>query len=354
MSDWVATFTDSTEAGERLAIMVENADPYEPPRKKTIEDIILSADQFSSIELPAKKNFLHPWLKENSINLISGWRGTGKTWMALGIANAVSKGETFGPWEAETSCPCLFVDGEMPTQDIIERLNSLGISSNSGAPLYIYSDAYANQFGLTRAHLANDIWRIKLKSILMTRKIRLLFLDNLASLASGIDENSKKDWDPINSWLLELRFAGIATIMNHHVNKDGGQRGTSAREDNLDISILLKHPRDYTPEDGARFIAHFTKSRVSTKDLQLISDTEFKLIQDESGQHNWTLGNVKKERKREILKMLDEEIDYKSICDNLGVTKGYISQVKKKAVEDGHLTTKGKLTQSGFLAISEG
>ena len=83
-----------------------------------------------------------------------------------------------------------------------------------------------------------------MKSILLTRKIELWIIDNLASLASGLDENAKKDWDPINAWLLELRFAEISTIMLHHVNKDGGQRGTSAREDNLDISVLLKSPHD--------------------------------------------------------------------------------------------------------------
>ena len=110
------------------------------------------------------------------------------------------------------------------------------------------------------------------------QKIKFWVIDNLASLASGIDENVKKDWDPINQWLLELRFSGITTLMLHHTNKEGGQRGTSAREDNIDISIMLKNARDYTPEDGARFIVHFTKQRIPTKDLQLISDTEFKLI----------------------------------------------------------------------------
>ena len=70
----------------------------------------------------------------------------------------------------------------------------------------------------------------------------------------------------------------VCRYFNDHAapydHKDGGQRGTSAREDNLDISIMLKKPHDYTPEDGARFIVHFSKARVSTSRLNLIGDTE--------------------------------------------------------------------------------
>ena len=174
---------------------------------------------------------------------------------------------------------------------------------------------------------------------------------NLASLASGLDENSKKDWDPINSWLLELRFAGISTMMLHHVNKDGGQRGTSAREDNLDISMMLKKPHDYTPEDGARFIVHFSKARVSASRLNLISDTEFNLILDESGSHTWVYKNVKQNAKIEVAKMIDEGIDQKTTAETLNVSKGYVSQLKKQAMDAGLLSKKGKLTQTGFEKI---
>ena len=61
--------------------------------------------------------------------------------------------------------------------------------------------------------------------------------------------------------------------MLHHMNKTGGQRGTSGREDNLDISILLEKPSDYVPEDGARFVVNFTKARVGNKDLPFLSNS---------------------------------------------------------------------------------
>jgi hypothetical protein len=179
----------------------------------------------------------------------------------------------------------------------------------------------------------------------------LLCIDNLASLASGINENKKHEYDPINQWLLDLRFAGISTIILHHESKEGKQRGTSAREDNLDISIQLKKPKDYFAEDGARFTVHFTKSRVRTKDLNLIADTEFKLDQNENGQAEWIYKDVKAERKIEVLQLLDEGYVQKDICETVGYSKGQVSKIKSWAIKEGYLSKQGKLTPSGFQYI---
>ena len=140
--------------------------------------------------------------------------------------------------------------------------------------------------------------------------------------------------------------------MLHHVNKDGGQRGTSAREDNLDTSIMLKAPHDYTPEDGARFIVHFNKARVQTSRLNLLGDTEFKLILDETGDHTWTCSSVKKETKNEVLRLLDEGMTQTDIKNTLGIHKGTVSKIRTRAIKDGLLTPKNKLTQAGIMAVN--
>jgi hypothetical protein len=348
VSDFIAKFDDKAWAAEKLSIMIEGVGPYKPPKKATIEDVILQAKDFTALEIPPKKKLLNPWLTEQSITLISGWRGTGKTWLALSILDAISKRVSFGPWEAETSTPCLLLDGEMPTQDIIERTKDLSIDS-----VYIYSDAYANSLGLSKANLLSETWRTAMKRILTTRGVKLWVIDNLASLAGGIDENIKKDWDPINAWLLDLRFAGIATIMLHHTNKEGGQRGTSAREDNLDNSIILKRPFDYTPEDGCKFIMHFAKARVRTQDLGLIPDTQFQLREDESGQLIWTWGNIKVEAKREVLRLTDEGVKGSDIASAIGITKQYVSKIQIQAKKDGLLSSKGKLSPTGFTFVND-
>ena len=81
------------------------------------------------------------------------------------------------------------------------------------------------------------------------------------------------------------------------------------------------------PEDGCRFVVHFAKARVKTSDLTLIADTEFKLVNDESGKAVWVSGNVKAQTKKEVLKMLDDGFETKTIVEALGITKGYISRI---------------------------
>lgn len=313
---------------------------------------ILDIKEFSSLQLEKRAEYLSPWIKAGSIGLISGWRGCGKTFFALGILDAVSRGASFGPWKCEHPVPCLLLDGEMPVQDIIERSNDMALNIDRGNHLYVYSDAHAQQQGLSRANLTDQTWRDEMKGILLQRQVKFWVIDNLASLASGLDENVKKDWDPVNQWLLELRFAGISTLMLHHLGKAGLQRGTSAREDNLDYSIILKPPHNYTPEDGCRFIVNFSKARVRTSELNQIADMEFKLQQDETGKLVWTWGNVKAEIKNEILKLLDEGFSQTDIHNTLNIDKGYVSRVRKQAIRDVLLTEKNKLTQSGLQATN--
>jgi hypothetical protein len=331
-------------------MMIDGASPYEPPKKRTFEDVAMPVSDLLSLDIPDRRTILAPWLKWESINQIYSWRGVGKTWLSMAITNAVSKGQSFGPWKAHEPITCLFLDGEMPISDLRERIQALRCDSPH---LHIYSDYLASQWGLPRAHLGNESWREKITGILKARKINLFVIDNISSLSPGFKENSKEDWDPVNQWLLELRFSGISTIFLHHAGKEGSQRGTSGREDNLDSSLVLKYPSDYVPEQGCRFIVHFSKSRIPTKDLQMIADTEFQLTQDETGKAMWTWNSVKKQTMREVLTMLDDGMTYDAIMTTLGITKGRISQIKKVAIDRGHLTSKGKLTQGGFMAIQE-
>jgi len=335
-SDWANTFNDPEEIKESLAVMIGGAEPYAPPQRKTIEDIVITTQEFHSLEFPKRAEHLHPWFKEASIILIAGDRGIGKSFFGHLIANSIRQGKACGPWECHLSAPILLVDGEMAINDLQERSEMLGLNTDGLSPLYLYSDALANQSGISRAHLVNEGWREQVKSIILARHIKILILDNLASLAAGLDENVKKDWDPINQWLIDLRFHGVSTIMEHHTGKAGSQRGTSAREDNLDISILLKRANDYIPEDGCRFIASFIKARVSQDSLSLIGDTEFQLEQTSDGKYEFKTKNIRKALKEDIIRMLGEGTKQTKIAEALHIDKGYVSRIAK-GVKDGKI-----------------
>lgn len=108
VSDFISSFDDPKTAAESLSILIENAEPWQPSEKPTgIKGILIDFTNFQKMELPPKKVILDPWITEQSISLISGWRGLGKTWLALSILDAISKGNKFGVWETENSVPVI-------------------------------------------------------------------------------------------------------------------------------------------------------------------------------------------------------------------------------------------------------
>jgi hypothetical protein len=319
-------------------------------QKPALADAALPAGEFVNLDMAPRRKLLHPWLSEASIGMIYSFRGIGKTNLGISITDAVAQGAAFGPWEAGVGVPVFYLDAELPMQDASERL--IGLLGEIPPNFIFLSDHYASSLGLPKANLADEKWRKELKGLLVNLQVKLWVADNIASLTPGIDENDKAAWDPVNQFLLELRFAGIASLLLHHSGKTGTQRGTSGREDNLDYVISLSRPKNYKLEDGCRFIARLEKSRVRQNDLFLITDTEFQLVTDENGAYTWTFSNVRQKDKANILLLLNEGHSGKEIAELVGVTKGYVSQVKKKAIGEGYLTEDGKLTPAGLILLN--
>lgn len=317
------------------------------PEPPCYADAILDVDRFLSLSVPEKEVYLHPWLTAQSIFMVSAWRGAGKTLWILGILDAVTKGKPFGPWKAGKPVNCLYIDGEMCVKDVIGRLSDLGTCPRERA-LYVYSDAYAHSLGLPKANLLDPAWQEGLRAWMIEYEIKLWVVDNLTSLSGGIDENSREAWDPIGRFFLSLRFDGITTGVIHHDNKIGFQRGTSAREDHMDICITLKKPNDYRADQGARFVATFTKSRIATEHLSLIADTEFQFMQTTGDVLEWTWKNASDSLRRQILKSLDEGVSQIDVASILGITRGYVSKVRAASIKEGLLSEKNKLTPNGF------
>lgn len=177
ISDFIAKFDDKDEAAESLSLLIENAEPYKTKSPPKFEDAILTTQDFKKLDLPKRVNFLSPWLKEKSISLISGWRGVGKTFFVLGVLDAITRNSNFGQWECETPVNCLYLDGEMTSEDMDERIDHLELNSEREKKLHIYSVAYASRLGLPRAGLTDEIWRDNLKAFMIDNDIRLWVAD---------------------------------------------------------------------------------------------------------------------------------------------------------------------------------
>lgn len=292
---------------------------------------ILTGEAFAKLSLPPRKTYLHPWLTEQSISLITGWRGLGKTWFAISILDAITKKHPLGPWRCLNSAPCLYLDGEMTTHDTKVRLLAFGAEERE-TPLLIYSGAYASFMGHPRPDLLDAEWRKSFKTQLLEQQVKVWVADNIGSLSPGAKESAKEDWDPVNQWLLNLRFSGIATILIHHEGKKGTQRGTTGREDNIDNSISLKKPSNHKTEDGASFIVTFLKNRTNGEDIHLISDTRCSFSSNGNGmiRASWSKKSTDLSTglTESIIERLKSGVLQKDIAKEFAVTKQYVSKIK--------------------------
>jgi putative DNA primase/helicase len=198
--------------------------------------------------------------------------------------------------------------------------------------------------------LADPIWRDAISDYLSKYpEHKLLILDNISSLIPGVNENDKKDWDPINQWLLSLRRTGNSVILIHHANKKGTDRGHSGRIDNLDNVLRLEAVGN---SDQVKFQVNFEKSRyLKPGEAKPFS---MELMEAEDG-FVWVTGAIKEsdDTFKEVIKLLSEGALQKQVVEELGISQGRVSQLRQKAIKDGYLDTKNHLTEDGEEFLQE-
>ena len=239
---------------------------------------MLFEEEFLGIIAPDSEFIFKDLFRKESIMIVNGSRGSGKSWFVMSLANEATWGGRVGAWECENPVNVLLVDGEMPIKMLQERLVLLNGERDpwhKKTCLHIYPENYAYRIGLKRANILDPLWREVMLNTVLNEDIELLVLDNLSSLAPGIDENDKLAFDPVNRWLLEMRFMGVAIIMAHHTGKAGNQRGTSAHEDHVDTALLIKND---TSVNGCGFRVEVSKDRAF-----LIKDQETRLVLKKKG-----------------------------------------------------------------------
>ncbi len=90
----------------------------------------LSAPELMAMDLPAPRTIIEsgpdsgsrPILTSKSLALLTGPRGIGKTFVALGIAWAAATGGRFLGWQAPQARRVVYIDGEMAAAELRDRM----------------------------------------------------------------------------------------------------------------------------------------------------------------------------------------------------------------------------------------
>ena len=295
---------------------------------------ILPCTKLAALGIPPRERLLGEWFLEGDLGFIFAPRGLGKTWQALAMATAIAAGGKCGPWEANGSRRVLYVDGEMPCEALCERIKGLGDDKN----LTVLNHEALFHISGKVLNLADPVTQDVLTAQMLANGVKVLFLDNLSCLFSGVKENDADAWEAVLGWLLTLRRHRIAVVLIHHSGRNKeNMRGTSRREDAAFWVIRLDEIQGEHRE-GARFLSRFTKDRNS---------------ENEQAALEWSItttndGKVEIEtREASSVAVFRQWIEdgltgAEDIAKEMHVSKGTVSKWAKRAIEAGWLTKIGK------------
>jgi hypothetical protein len=311
-------------------------DETQPNWLEYIEQATVSSSVLTTLELNPRSPLLAEWFCEGDFGIIYSPRGTGKTWLAQLIAKAISVGGAAGLWFAPRPARVLYLDGEMPPDLMRDRDKGLGDGEVLILNHAILFDRTGQVLNVTDGALQQALleWCIR-------NEIKVLILDNLSTLASGIKENDSFEWERLQVWLLQFRRHGIAVILVHHAGRNGELRGTSKREDAAFWVIALDDAKKQADDKrGARFITRFVKPSRNTQED--IPPYEWHIVTE--AENGRVSVGCKVAQSMDVFRRCIEDgvTECTQLAEEMKVSKGTISKWAKKAEREGWLTKRGR------------
>jgi DNA-binding CsgD family transcriptional regulator len=306
-----------------------------------LEKMILGActsDELLQMPITPRAKLLDDWFREGDLGFIFGFRGLGKTFFAYSLARAISQGGRFGPWESEQSAKVLYVDGEMPQELMKNRTQGL----QAGSPNLVVIN---HEILFERTNVVLNLSRIETQRAItefcLRQGVKVMFLDNMSTLLSGVKENDSDSWEKMNGWLLDLRRRQIAVVVIHHSGRNGEMRGTSRREDNAFWVLKLDRKSDAASDRGGGpcFISMFTKQRNSPVDPPAYEWS----FRPEEGTGKVLISYKKAVAEDIVLEWVRNGLtSCDEIASEMHVSKGTVSKLATKLIERKKLTKNGR------------
>lgn len=176
------------------------------------------------------------WVVENlipacSVGMMVGAPGSKKTFSLLDLAVKASTGQEWLGFTTRKS-NVLILDEESGPNRLKRRLSGIIRAHSGDGSLPIHFTSLAH-FDLRKSDNLKQV-----TCLIQTHHAELVILDALADFMLGADENAVQDVQPVFQNLRRIAEENqCAIIVIHHVNKNGGYRGSSAIMGAVDFLI---------------------------------------------------------------------------------------------------------------------
>lgn len=247
VSDWLAQGGTKEELGELIGATPEWTSDLSETSSFLREQPDPNLEPWSFLKKGSELQLLDckvEWavdklIPKQSITLLHGRGGIGKTWICLILAKAVSEGIPFMGLNVQTM-PVVFVDFENSLPVLIERIRKIGIDD-----VWFWHNTNET---LPPPKLDSREWE-PYKAL---PKGSLLVFDTLRA-SQGRDENDSQQMAFVMARLKELRDAGFTILLLHHTPKsnDRTYKGSTVILDLADHVLSLHKVRKNNLEENA-------------------------------------------------------------------------------------------------------
>jgi hypothetical protein len=242
---------------------------------------------------------------------------TGKSWLTLNVVAALASGKPILGQPSATQVHCLYLDYEMVEADLYERLEQFGYTEDDDLS-HLHYALIPSLPPLNTPEGASAIMRL-----CELTKAEVVVIDTTGRAIEGEENSADSYREFARTTGLALKRAGIACVRTDHAGKDGGkkhgQRGSSAKNDDVDIVYRL----DKTDDGLTLERTHTRISWVPAKVELIVEDLDDSTtIRLRTREHKgWTL----------------EEIDLAKRLDDLGYpTTISTNELMRQAKANGH------------------
>ena len=203
--------------------------------------------------------------------------------------------------------------------------------------------------------------RAKIMNWAIEYDVKLIVFDNISCLLPNIDEKEKKDYDPFNQYLLDLRSIGISSIVVHHTNKQNLSSGHKGKENNTESIWYMYFPKNYNKSrDNLKIDLDFKKARLACDDDDLLKRRELQYQKNLRGEYKWSYDKASMFDNPEFLKALAEGKTVRELGALFNRSISTISKWTQMAIKKGLIEIRGnhknrqvKITESGTIITGD-
>jgi len=239
---------------ENIAKLIE-----ESTDKFNTANLVLSLKDWAARKLPPPDCISGSWLTTTTRAFLWAPTGIGKTMFNMGHGMTIAGGRAFLHWQTPRVARVLYVDGEMSSRLLKQRL------ADETARLGIQPDTF---FALSWEDIPdfqplNTLeGQAALEAVVNLLRPDYIIFDNVVALVSG-DQKDEQGWRETMPWIKSLTKRKIGQMWIHHTGHDETHSyGAKLREFQMDTVISLEAVE--RPDTDVSFLLTFRKARERT------------------------------------------------------------------------------------------